>query len=232
MHTRTLYFSDARFRYGLAAIWGVSSLQYTHCLPWQTPPTCILSRQPHATTHSHSSDVRPWNTPAGSVVIWLLSRRLLRHTHRVRVVKRLPHACAQSIAALSLTSMHARMVVGIQVANQADMRSCARCTWHNHACLVMANILMPAFCVPSYTQYAQSCLCAFRNEMCICNVYHSCMCTCVCVYSCICMYGSTDLCVCPHSYVRIFMHISACLCFLHSWIQTYITIYRQTHTLQ
>jgi hypothetical protein len=69
--------------YVLAAIWRVLSLQYTHCPPSRTRPTCIASRQPHATTHSAWSDVRPWNTPSDSVMIWLLSRYLLRHTRRV-----------------------------------------------------------------------------------------------------------------------------------------------------
>ncbi len=74
--------------YVLAAIWRVLSLQYTHCPPSHTRPTCIASRQPHATTHSHWSDVRPWNTTAGSVVIWLLWRYLLRHTHKVSTFAR------------------------------------------------------------------------------------------------------------------------------------------------
>jgi hypothetical protein len=32
-------------------------------------------------THRFRSFVRPWNTSAGSVVIWLLLKYLLRHTH-------------------------------------------------------------------------------------------------------------------------------------------------------
>jgi hypothetical protein len=96
--------------YVLEAIWGVSSLQYTHCLPWQTRPTCILSSQPHATTHSSRCDVSPWNTPSGSAVIWLPPTNLLRHTQgesgeaaasRVRAVHRdaLPqkHACKNGL---------------------------------------------------------------------------------------------------------------------------------------
>jgi hypothetical protein len=71
-----------------ASIWGVLSLHYTHCLPSQTRRTCIASRQPHATTHRYWSDVRPWKTPAGSVVIWLLLRNLLRRTHRVSTFAR------------------------------------------------------------------------------------------------------------------------------------------------
>ena len=34
-----------------------------------TSCTCTYTGSPHAPTHSVSSDVRPWNTPAGSVVI-------------------------------------------------------------------------------------------------------------------------------------------------------------------
>ncbi len=42
---------------------------HTACHGKQTCPTCVVSRQPQALTHRNCSDVRPWNTPTGSVVI-------------------------------------------------------------------------------------------------------------------------------------------------------------------
>ncbi len=109
IHTQRIshYIQTSTSTHVLAAIWGLLSLQYTHCLPSKTRPTCIASRQPHATTHSVWSDVRPWNTSAGSAVIWLPKRLLLRHTHRVRVARWLPHTrtCAQCIMTRSLRSM-------------------------------------------------------------------------------------------------------------------------------
>ncbi len=124
--------------YVLAAIWGVLSLQYTHCLPWQTPPTCILSCQPHATTHSTWSDVRPWNTPAGSVVTCVICTLLLRHTQGESGEVAASSVCAEHCGALP--HKHA-------CKNGLWHPVCqpARCTWHNHACLVMANIIMLSY---------------------------------------------------------------------------------------
>ena len=43
--------------------------KYTHCPTSHTCATCIQTSHTHAATHKVESDVRPWNTPAGSVVI-------------------------------------------------------------------------------------------------------------------------------------------------------------------
>jgi hypothetical protein len=93
--------------YVLAAIWRVLSSQYTHCPPSRTCPACIASRQPHATTHSLWSDVRPWNTPSGSVVIWFVKRYLRRHTHRVRVVRQQTYASLRAVRVDALHQKHA-----------------------------------------------------------------------------------------------------------------------------
>ncbi len=83
--------------YALAAIWGVMHIAHTACHDQHAPH--VHASHPHPTTHSSWSDVRPSNTPKGSVVIWLPESSLLRHahthtythTHRGWVVKQLPH---------------------------------------------------------------------------------------------------------------------------------------------
>ncbi len=56
------------------------------CLqPFEACSVCDVTNMPHTcmpvTTHSSWSDVRPLNTPAGTVAIWLLESALLRHAH-------------------------------------------------------------------------------------------------------------------------------------------------------
>jgi hypothetical protein len=134
-HTRDTRDHMSHARSNACACRHVTHIQQlaTYTLPAMTNMfhTCTASRHPHATTHRYWSDVRPSNTPAGSVVIWLLWRYLLRHTRAhahtdsVRVVKRLPHVRRKFRVACT-KSRNQRL-------DFSQLRSCKN-TWFERVC--------------------------------------------------------------------------------------------------
>ncbi len=62
--------------------WTLPRVKQAHACKtgWKPYHICIqicTCSHTHAATHKNPSDVRPWNTPSGSIVIWLLWRSLL-----------------------------------------------------------------------------------------------------------------------------------------------------------